>query len=316
MKNAPCQVLRDQTPMPPGAVALRLAPRVTRRAPAFSLIELLVVITILGLLAGLAVPALKDMGKSNVQISATRQLLDDVGRARQLALSQRNTIYMVFVPTNYFLMNNVNGQNFWTGLNAIPDLTKRTLALTAATNLVDKQLSGYRFISLGQLGDQPGQHAWRYLDDKWQFLPEGSFISPFKFTPQNPAIWMTVPQWPSDHPNPDYNRIFQFQRYSFPFPTEDSPPVTLPCIAFNYMGQLVPTLGNGSSLGTSDGYIPLDQGIVGYGVNPSTKSPVPTVVNPSDILERPPGNSTGIGYNIVHIDALTGRATLETFKLK
>ena len=313
MKSYKWQVISAKLPRP---VAARHSSLITRHSAAFSLIELLVVITILGLIAGIAVPALKDMGKSNAQISATRQMLDDVTRARQLAMSQRTTVYMVFVPTNYFTMNNVNGQNFWTGLNAITDSTKRTLALTAATNLLDKQLSGYRYISQSQLGDQPGQHLWHYLEDKWQALPEGSFISPFKFTTPDSTVWMTVPQWPSDHPNSDLNRIFQFQRYSFPFPTEDSPLLTLPCIAFNHLGQLVGILANGSQLYTSDGYLPLDQGIVGYGMNPSTKTPVPTVVADSDILERPPGNATGIGYNIIHIDALTGRATLETFKLK
>ena len=282
------------------AVALPHAARSTQHA--FSLIELLVVITILGLIAGLAVPALKDLGKSNAQISATRQMLDDVGRARQLALSQRTTVYMVLLPTN-----------FWNA-RWIAALTPAQKILF--TNLLDKQLIGYRFISLGQLGDQPGQHLWHYLDDKWQALPQGTFISPYKFTNPDFSTSLSVPQWPVDHPNPDLNRIFQFQTNSFPFPTEDSPNLKLPCIAFNYLGQLLQTLPNGSRLGTSDGYIPLDQGVVGYGVNPATKTPVPTTVNPADILERPPGNSTGIGYNIIHIDALTGRATLETFKLK
>src|SRR5579862_1526931 len=62
---------------------------------AFTLVELLVVISVMGLIAALAVPALKNLGKSNVQTSAVRQLLDDIGRARQLAISQHTTVYMV-----------------------------------------------------------------------------------------------------------------------------------------------------------------------------------------------------------------------------
>jgi prepilin-type N-terminal cleavage/methylation domain-containing protein len=315
MKKHACQVLGVQPPMRLDASSSRPAARSPQPA-AFSLVELLVVITILGLIAGLAVPALKDLGKANAQISATRQMLDDVTRARQLAMSRRTTVYMVFVPTNFFTLNNANGQNFWVGLNGISDPAKRAQALTAATNLVDKQLLGYRFMSQGQLGDQPGQHSWHYLNDKWQALTEGTFISPFKFTRPNPNVWQTVPQWTADHPNPDYNRIFQFQTNSVPFPTEESPSVMLPCIAFNHLGQLVQTFGNGSGLITSDAYIPLDLGVVGYGVDAVSKKPLPTVVNPSDILERPAGNSTNISYNVIHIDALTGRAILETFKFK
>ena len=72
-------------------------------AIAFTLIELLVVISIMGIIAALAVPALKNMGKSNIRASASRQLLDDVGRARQLAISDHTTVYMIFVRTNFWL---------------------------------------------------------------------------------------------------------------------------------------------------------------------------------------------------------------------
>src|ERR1035437_3672107 len=65
---------------------------------AFTLLELLVVISILGILAALSVPALKNIGKSNIQVSAARQMLDDIGHARQLAISHHTTVYMVFVP--------------------------------------------------------------------------------------------------------------------------------------------------------------------------------------------------------------------------
>jgi prepilin-type N-terminal cleavage/methylation domain-containing protein len=320
MKSYRCQVIIDKLPRPEGAVAAHCSSLVTRHSPAFSLIELLVVISILGLLAGLAVPALKDMGKSNVQISATRQLLDDVARARQLAMSQRITVYMVFVPTNFWVPTWMDTSGMVT-----PAFTSLTpVQQQAVTNLMDKQLSGYRFMAYGRLGDQPGQHAWHYLDDKWQSLPEGSFISPYKFYISRTApAALTIPEWKNQHLNSDGNIIYPFQTNAFPFPTEDSPRRVLPCIAFNYQGRLVKAIetdgvdpSHYSYLFTDDAYLPLEQGIVGYGVNPSTKAPVPTFLRTNDILERPPGNATGIGYNIIHIDALTGRATLETFKLK
>src|SRR6267142_6107967 len=93
---------------------------------AFTLVELLVVISIVGLLAGLAVPVVNNF-KPNVVAGATRQLLDDVHRARQYAISQRTTVFMVFVPTNFWM----DGA-YATSVTTPVDKAK-------ATNLLDKQ---------------------------------------------------------------------------------------------------------------------------------------------------------------------------------
>ena len=92
-------------------------------------------------------------------------MLDDVGRARQLAISQHTTVYMVFVPTNFW--GDDTGV-IWSSLNTHAQQT-------AATNLCDKQLTGYTFIAYGAMGDQPG-HAVHYLAP-WQNLPDGTFIA-------------------------------------------------------------------------------------------------------------------------------------------
>jgi prepilin-type N-terminal cleavage/methylation domain-containing protein len=267
--------------------------KVASRQSGFTLIELLVVISILGILAGLAVPALKNLGKSNANIGASRQLLDDIGRARQLAINNHTTVYMVFVPTN-----------FW------GTLTGTNLASVATTNLCDKQLSGYTFITDGAVGDQPGRHNWHYLAP-WQNLPDGTFIAAQKFLPPNsPLLPIIIPQWTNDYAGPP---IPAFTKFPVAFPTENSPLVFMPCIAFDYSGKLISEAGH-------DAYIPLAHGSVSYGVDPATKTPQLTAVAPGDVSEIPPGNS-GIGnnnfsYNVIHIDALTGRAVLEFYKLK
>jgi prepilin-type N-terminal cleavage/methylation domain-containing protein len=275
-------------------------------APAFTLLELLVVIAILGILAALGVPALKNMGKSNIQVSATRQLLDDLGRARQLAISQHTTVYMVFVPTN-----------FWGAL------TGTNLYSAATTNLLDKQLTGYNFISHGKVGDQPGRHDWHYISD-WKSLPDGAFIPAQKFVDNSVAsVFLSIPEWQADYAGRiDQNwlgsrpQIYGFVRVNIPFPTETSPKIPMPCLIFDFMGRLISETTDNVTF--HHAYVPLAQGTVGYSFDPATRTAVipATPLQPADIIENPPGNSTNISYNVIDINPLTGRAELQHFTLQ
>ena len=67
----------------------------------FTLLEMLTVIAIVGILVALAAPTIKNFRKGDASISATKQLLDDVHRARQLAISQRSTVYMGSYPHQF-----------------------------------------------------------------------------------------------------------------------------------------------------------------------------------------------------------------------
>jgi Tfp pilus assembly protein FimT len=286
---------------------------------------LLVVIAILGILAGLSVPAIRQLGKSNISTSATQQMLDDVGRGRQLAISQRTTVYMVFVPTNFFLLKDVNGQNFWTSLNNLVSVPDRTVALQTATNLIESQLSGYTFIANGRLGDQPGRHDWHYLST-WQSLPEGNFISAPKFAGVSgqAGAYHHIPQWETDNSGqldfwrnlPPWNQtgVYSFTNILVPFPTEQSPQFLLPCIAFDHQGRLVSETYDGDSF--HHAYIPLAQGSVAYAYDGKNKQPKPTPLTSADITESPAGNSTGISYNVIDVDPLTGRARLMFYQIK
>ena len=291
--------------------ALRTPHSVFRTPPAFTILELLVVIAILGILGALTVPVLKNFGKSDATLGASRQLLDDVGRARQLALSQRTTVYMVFVPTNFWA-------NIWvaSGGSYTPAWNSLTLIQqTAAANLCDKQLTGYTFIAFGAMGDQPGQHAWHYLAP-WQALPEGTFIAYPKFMPSatDPLRPGTYSSWEQAYPH--MNSPTNFPTRQFPFPTETSPSgPLLPYLAFNSQGQLLAE--DGVSLAARDEYIPLAHGSVTALKDATTKAFLltgPPYTSP-EVAENPPGNSTNSAYNIVHIDRLSGRAILEFQKL-
>jgi prepilin-type N-terminal cleavage/methylation domain-containing protein len=277
----------------------------SRRPPAFTLVEMLVVISILGILAALSVPAIKNIGKSDANASASRQLLDGVGRARQLAVANRTTVFMVFVPTNFW--NTASGTFNTAWLNSLTPAQQ-----TAATNLCDKQLTGYNFISNGTLGDQPGQHTWHYFD-RWERnnLPEGAFIALWKFA-------MSSSQSnPVTDPITGQRFVVQgFATNAFPFPSVVNSPVNssalviLPYVAFNYLGQLT---FDGTTLAARDEYIPLAEGSVAPVIDVTTRA---LRFGTPSVLETLPGNSTNISYNIVHIDALTGRAVLENHKLQ
>ena len=265
----------------------------------------------MGIIAALSVPALKNLGKSNIAVSAGRQLLDDVARARQFAISQHTTVYMVFVKANFWMAPSFPTPNQW-WFNLTP--AKKA----AATNLCDKQLTGYTFVSLRSVGDQPGRGTPRYLAP-WHNLPDGTFIVSQKYvTPGTVVSSQAQPlfsYWNQYYPHPDQNKIYAFATNTIPFPTETSPSVPMPYIAFNYLGQLT---FDGVNLSTRDEYIPIAQGSVSPAIDVATKALVILLLpagSPS-VSENPPGNSTNSMYNIVHIDRLTGRATLEYQRVK
>ena len=70
----------------------------TSRRSAFTLLELVVVVTIIGLMATISLPALKNARKSNTMVSAGRQLVDDLALARARAISERTIVHVFFVP--------------------------------------------------------------------------------------------------------------------------------------------------------------------------------------------------------------------------
>jgi prepilin-type N-terminal cleavage/methylation domain-containing protein len=261
------------------------------RSHAFTLLELLVVISIIGILAGLAVPVVNNF-KPNVVAGASQQLLDDVGRARQLAISQRTTVYMVFVPTN-----------FWTDTAFPLDPVNKT----RATNLFDKQMIAYNFVTTRSLGDQVGRPTARYLSS-WKTLPEGVYIAPEKFGPRalvNPLPTLNIfTNDISGNPKLDLQILGFSTTNNIPFPAEDTPLtasgvyVTVPYIAFNYLGQL--TSGR-------DELIPLTKGAVQFSRD-AANGGVPT--GAMTVRESPPGNTTN-AFNVVSINWLTGRAHIE-----
>jgi hypothetical protein len=251
---------------------------------------MLVVISIIGILVGIALPTINNLGRSDSVLASTRQMLDDVARARQYAISQRTTVYMVFCPSN-----------FWTDVK-YGAVSASAAEKPKAEKLYGKQLNSYTFVTLRSVGEQPGKSSPLYLQS-WKALPEGAIIANWKFAARLPAFRVTDPL--------DLNRTFDVKGFSvtnsIPFPSAEAavlgaPYVSLPYIAFNHLGQL----DSGE-----DEYIPLARGTVSYARDANK---VPTQAAPN-VAENPPGISTN-AYSLVHIDWLTGRARLEKQEFK
>jgi MSHA pilin protein MshC len=278
----------------------------------FTLIELLAVITIIVIIAAVAAPTLSAF-KPNVSAAAEGQLLGALARARQLAISQRTTVYMVICPTNFWSDN---------AFNNVPSTAPAAgvqSEVNKAYRLLNKQMIGYAFVALKTLGDQPGRPTPRYLSS-WQALPDGAHITPEKFTPgarnsSYPVMVITNGsmvysvlgfQYTNNIPFPS-DQVVAYSPYNT-FGNSTTAYVWLPYIAFNYLGQLVDGANNPTGV---DEIIPLSKGGVMFSKNPDKSFGT----NAPTVLETPAGNTTN-SFDIVRVDWLTGRARAERLEVQ
>ena len=244
---------------------------------AFTVLEMMVVITIIGFLAAVALPHLPGMTRANSMTTAVQQLLGDCALARQLAMSHRSTVYMVFMPP-------------------YSAAASRPLNETNSYNsLLAHQYGAYALVSLRSVGDQPGLPHPQYLTE-WKALPDGVFIAPWKFASISPVM-ATATNTLTGQTNAF--QIYPFPQVQIPFPAIDAVTASgavpaLPCIGFSPLGQLTT---NG------DEYIPLDRGRVQYPVGAAA-------LIAGTPIETPSGNATN-NCNIIHLDWLTARAKIE-----
>jgi prepilin-type N-terminal cleavage/methylation domain-containing protein len=264
------------------------------RCRAFTLIEMLVVIGLIAVIAALAAPALKT--KSIALDAAHRQLADDLNRARQLAISTRSTVYVVFMPMIDLTVTVTNLSNPQRELLAV------------------RQARGYALFSRTSVGAQPGREELRYLSE-WKELPDGVFISTNKFASTDDPRFSGM--LPMDF-LPD-----------IPIPTvEGSTYKRLPYIAYDYTGAL--TLSENGDVRLNRDKDAWQKNVALRGIIPLVAGSVSTVRaydsgikdmasqwRPANILVKPPYEASGNFYSITNyirrvvIDPLTGRARVE-----
>lgn len=252
-----------------------------RSSGAFTLIELLLVITIIGILAALGLPHLKGWGEGNTMTAATRQLMDDLALARQRAISGRSTVYVVFISPQAV------DQTFYNNLSAADK--------KQALNLFSGQYTTYALFTRKPVGEQPGRENPRYLT-AWKSLPEKTFIATNKFVELPESLRFTYAE--IDRP---------FATNAFPFPMAGSSnQLHLPFVAFNSQGQLVSENKNLGKPVYQNAIIPITKGSVFYARDRDGN----LVLGPADAVETPKGNSQ-TNFNNIRVDWLTGRAKLE-----
>ncbi|HEX4121841.1 MAG TPA: type II secretion system protein [Verrucomicrobiae bacterium] len=265
-----------------GNIMARGFARGGRFSRAFTLLELMVVLAIIGFIAALTLPHVGGYNRANTVSAATRQLLDDVARARARALVNRSTVYMVFLPA------------YWNTVQALEN--ESVHATPQFTNLLTHQYAAYALYSSRTVGDQPGQHFPHYLTD-WQTLPSGVYIWPGQFNPniQHVNVYTTNTFNPGAT---NWDVVYPFAtNFSFYFPSVNTGVQTnLPYIGFTPQGTLVTPTNQ---------YIMLARGSIFYAEN---SNGVP-VYAPPDVEETPPGNETN-NPCMIKIDWLTARATI------
>jgi prepilin-type N-terminal cleavage/methylation domain-containing protein len=264
---------------PAGASSYRASPRIG----AFTLLEMIVVLAIIGFVAAIALPHVPGLKKANTEAAADRQLLDDLAFARQRALANRSTVYMVFVPPNFW--NNEVYKNETNNVFTPP---------------YSGQYTSYALLALNSVGDQPGQHFAHYLTD-WRTLPQGVYISEFEFSSSN------IAQPPTNIYTTNTTVNLVVTNTVYPFNWTWTVPVPFPSVLAGRSNNL-PYIGfspQGTLTAQADQYIVLKRGSVFY---PQSSNGAYMAVSATPIA-TPPGNDTS-SPNMIHIDWLTARANV------
>jgi prepilin-type N-terminal cleavage/methylation domain-containing protein len=250
------------------------------RARGATLVEVLTTLAVIGVLSAAAIPVIRSY-KPDPLVVASRQLINDLSLARQRAIADHTTVFVVFIPA----LDNLR-----------PEL-RNELPGSDLQHLIAGQYVSYALYEKRGAGDQPGTAAPRYLTE-WSTLPLGTAIAPQKFgagvEPAGQAI--------SEGLYPTFDYINSGKIYFNPqnglYPSGFS---SFPTVAFDHQGRLA---SRWESWHGFDCVIPLTRGRVNLASSSDSLTPVSAT-----FTEDSPGQWRSSKTHVV-IDGPTGRARL------
>lgn len=242
-----------------------------RRREAFTLVEMLAVITVMLVILKLTLPSLDGILGVEAQGMARTQLVGDLNRARAKALERGSPVYVVFMP----LYNQVGCVPL--GANDPAKIKHQLFQSNPDANaLLAGQLSRYALFAEYLPGDQPGNPSSKWLTD-WKSLPAGYYFDPLEL--ESLPEQVLVPHLKGVRP------------------TNSTARVELPAVKYNSRGELVGAGLRGIYLSVNNG-----------GVLPPRQNLDGTfAVEDAD----PPESLDNAQRHWLHINAITGRSEIE-----
>ncbi len=258
---------------------------------AFTLLEMLIVLVIIAIIAGLALPHIRGNTESVAINAACRQLVADLSYARQRAISQRSTVAVVFLSPDIL---GPTGADMLSSPNLTPNERAEILRLQAGV------CTHYALYQYRRVGEQPGTRGTDGYITEWKSLPDKTFIPKDQF---------------DTFKNDGFFRVsLNNSQPKFRFPFTSSPPPLVPptgmhYIAFDSEGRCINVDRDETGAGKLDQNVPDRHLRVARGAIFYTRQADGSIFD-IDVEEVPPGNSAN---NIIYVNGLTGRAKrLET----
>lgn len=83
--------------------------RISQASAGFTLMETMIIVVIIGIIAGLTIPAFMGYFQRQKLIGVQRELMSDIAYARSLAIARRSTFRIDFNANNYQIVDPGNG---------------------------------------------------------------------------------------------------------------------------------------------------------------------------------------------------------------